>query len=94
MSHNHSRNSTCIYPFLFQEEKPKEEEGVIWAEPIQTIPKLTYYNNGKKNICCKTAYDYNYSYCEGYDQIRHRDDRKHNIKYMHIDVEVLKITKY
>lgn len=49
---------------------------------------ITYYNNGKCNCCYKRLYDYNYFFCEGYDQYRHRDDRKHPFWLMNIDIEV------
>jgi len=66
------------------------EDNVIIAEPFDYCvckAPLTYYNNGKCNLCGKLLYDYNYFYCEGYDQYRHRDDRKHATRYMNIDIE-------
>jgi len=75
-------------PKIRERNKPKVEPGVIMAEPICPCnPFLTYYNNGKVNRCCKTGYDYNYFYCDGYDQERHREDRKHPFFYMNIDLE-------
>ncbi|CAG7834063.1 unnamed protein product [Allacma fusca] len=50
-------------------------------------PNLTYYHNGKENVCCKPRHDYNFLFCEGYDQYRHRDDRKHPHFYLGIDIE-------
>jgi len=68
--------------------KKKVEPGVIYAEPCRPCnPFLTYYNNGKENRCCKTRYDYNFFFCEGYDQDRHREDQKHQFFYMNTDLE-------
>ncbi|XP_035703207.1 uncharacterized protein LOC118434269 [Folsomia candida] len=66
-----------------------EEDNVIVAEPFECSCKnpLTYFNNGKCNYCCKQLYDYNYLFYHGYDQYRHREDRKHATRYMNIDLE-------
>jgi len=74
--------------FIRERNKPKEpEEGVIYAVADVCVPFLTYYNNGKCNQCCKTPYDYNFFFCEGYDQSLFRDDRKHVHHYLHNDKE-------
>ena len=54
-------------------------------------PDLTYFHNGKDNICCKPAYDYVFSYSEGYDQNIHRCDRKHPVFYLLTDKEVKRV---
>jgi hypothetical protein len=78
------------FVFLCLTTSEQLEEGEVIAEPMEPdcIMPLTYYNNGKCNDCRKQQYDYNYFYCEGYDQHRHREDRKHPHFYMNIDYEV------
>jgi len=67
---------------------PKIPPNVVYAEPCRPCnPYLTYFNNGKENRCCKTGYDYNFFFCEGYDQYRHREDQKHQWFYMNTDLE-------